>query len=78
MGDCIMFSLRALAMAGPEYAALMKYLWSIANGGPAGPAPSMRNPHAAATAEEVRCLADPEVGGMRLMMAPAGQGTGAQ
>jgi len=73
MGDCIMFSLRALGLAGPEYAALMKYLWSIARGGPAGPAPSMTNPHAAETAEEVRCLADPEVGGMRLIMAPARQ-----
>src|ERR1700688_2687524 len=73
MGDCIMFSLGALARAGPEYAALAEYLWGVANGGPAGPAPFMTNPRAAETAEEVRCLADPEVGGMRLMMAPAGQ-----
>ena len=37
----------------------------------AGPAPVLTKPQLAATAEEVRCLADKEVGGMRLMMARA-------
>ncbi|HVT15204.1 MAG TPA: hypothetical protein VHQ90_03350 [Thermoanaerobaculia bacterium] len=71
MGDCIMFSLRAISNAGADNVRLAKYLWNIANRGPAGPAPLMTSPLAAATAEEVRCLADKEVGGMRLMMAPA-------
>ena len=72
MGDCIMFSLRAMAMAHPEAKTLADYLWSIANCGPAGPAPLLTEPHMAATAEEVRCLADKEVGGIRLLMTQAG------
>lgn len=73
MGDCIMFSLHAMAMAHPEAKTLANYLWSIANSGPAGPAPLLTEPQMAATAEEVRCLADKEVGGIRLMMGPATQ-----
>lgn len=71
MGDCILFSLHAMAMASPEAKTLANYLWNIANGGPAGPAPSLTEPQMAATAEEVRCLADKEVGGIRLMMTQA-------
>jgi len=68
MGDCILFSLRAMASGDTEAEMLANYLWSIANGGPAGPAPALTDPHLAETAEEVRCLADKEVGGIRLLM----------
>lgn len=71
MGDCILLSLRALAAAGKEERSLAEYLWTVANRGPAGPAPALSDQQLAATAEEVRCLADPEVGGFRLMMSPA-------
>jgi hypothetical protein len=73
MGDCIMFSLRTMAMAkaNPEAKVFAEYLWSVANGGPAGPAPQLTEPLMAAAAEEVRCLADKEVGGISLMVKPA-------
>src|SRR5205807_4580059 len=71
MGDCIMFSLHAMARGNAEMKTLANYLWSIANGGPAGPAPLLREPWLATTAEEVRCLAEPQVGGIRMMMRPA-------
>jgi hypothetical protein len=48
MGDCIMFSLRAMAMAHSEAKTLANYLWSIANRGPAGPAPLLTEPQMAA------------------------------
>jgi hypothetical protein len=57
---------------------LANYLWSIANGGPAGPAPVLTDPQMAATAEEVRCLAEPQVGGIRLLMKQATPQTGYQ
>jgi len=68
MGDCIRFSLHALARSTEEAEELANFLWSVANGGPAGPAPLLTDPQLAETAEEVRCLADKEVGGIRLMM----------
>jgi hypothetical protein len=71
MGDCILFSLHAMACARPEAKTLADYLWSIAHGGPAGPAPILGDPQLAAIAEEVRCLADKEVGGIRMMMQQA-------
>lgn len=71
MGDCIMFSLQAMASGNAEMKILANYLWSIANGGPAGPAPVLTEPHLAATADEVRCLAEPQVGGIRMMMKQA-------
>ena len=71
MGDCIMFSLHAMARARPEAKTLADYLWNIAHGGPAGPAPILKDPQLAAVAEEVRCLADKEVGGIRMMMTQA-------
>jgi len=71
MGDCILFSLHAMARARSEAKVLANYLWSIANGGPSGPAPLLTEPQLAATAEEVRCLADKEVGGIRMMMTQA-------
>ena len=71
IGDCMMFSLQSMARADAETQMLANYLWSIANGGPAGPAPVLKNPSLAATAEEVRCLAEPQVGGIRMMMRPA-------
>ena len=43
----------------------------IANRSPAGPAPTLKNRQLAEVAEEVRCLADKEVGGIRLMMTEA-------
>lgn len=76
MGDCIVFSLHAMAMAHSEAKMLANYLWSIANGGPAGPAPLLMDTQMAATAEEVRCLADKEVGGIRLLMQQAVQPAG--
>jgi hypothetical protein len=71
MGDCIMFSLHAMARARLEPRTLADYLWSVAHGGPAGPAPILKDPQLAAVAEEVRCLADKEVGGIRMMMTQA-------
>jgi hypothetical protein len=71
MGDCIMFSLHVMARGNAESKTLANYLWLIANGGPAGPAPVLGDPQMAATAEEVRCLAEPQVGGVRLVMKPA-------
>jgi hypothetical protein len=68
MGDCIMYSLNMMANATPEARALANYLWSVANGGPSGPAPQLTDTYLATTAEEVRCLADREVGGIRLLM----------
>lgn len=71
MGDCIRFSLHALARSTKEAEELANYLWRLANGGPAGPAPLLTDPQLAETAEEARCLADKEVGGIRLMMTQA-------
>jgi hypothetical protein len=71
MGDCIMFSLQTMARGSAETKTLANYLWSVANGAPAGPAPLLQEPWLAAIAEEVRCLAEPQVGGIRLMMRPA-------
>jgi hypothetical protein len=71
MGDCIMFSLQAMARGSAETKLLADYLWSIANGGPAGPAPLLTESSLAATAEEVRNLAEPQVGGMRMLVMPA-------
>lgn len=71
IGDCIMFSLHAMARGNAEMKTLANYLWSIANGGPAGPAPVLTEPHLAATAEEVRCLSERQVGGIRMMMKQA-------
>jgi hypothetical protein len=71
IGDCIMFSLQAMAAGSAETKTLANYLWSVANGGPAGSAPLLQEPWLAATAEEVRCLAEPQVGGIRMMMRPA-------
>ncbi len=71
MGDCIVYSLQVMARARTEAKTLANYLWSIANRGPAGPAPVLKDPQLAATAEEVRCLADKEVGGIRMMFAQA-------
>jgi hypothetical protein len=73
MGDCIMYSLQTMARAGPEAKTLANYLWSIAHRGPAGPAPVLKEPQLAAIAEEIRCLADTEVGGIRMMFAQAKQ-----
>jgi hypothetical protein len=56
MGDCIMYSLQVMARARAEAKMLANYLWSIAHGGPAGPAPMLKDPQLAATAEEARCL----------------------
>jgi hypothetical protein len=78
MGDCILFSLHAMARATAEAEVLANYLWRIANGGPAGPAPLLTEPQLAETAEEVRCLADKEVGGIRLMMTQAKAPIGAE
>jgi hypothetical protein len=75
MGDCIMFSLHAMARGDTETKMLANYLWSIANRGPAGPAPILTKPWLAATAEEVRCLAETQVGGIRMMMRRAKPGT---
>jgi hypothetical protein len=71
MGDCILFSLCAMSKAHEESRILADYLWKIANRSPAGPAPTLKNRQLAEVAEEVRCLADKEVGGIRLMMTEA-------
>lgn len=78
MGDCIMFSLQAMARGSAEMKTLANYLWSIANSGPAGPAPVLKEPQMAAIAEEVRCLAEQQIGGIRLMMKQATPQTGYQ
>lgn len=62
-----------MARSRTEANTLANYLWSIAHRGPAGPAPVLKEPQLAATAEEVRCLADKEVGGIRMMFAQAKQ-----
>ncbi len=72
MGDCILFSLRAMMMANEDSRTLANYLWRVAKGGPAIPVPSLTEPHMKETVEEVRCLADRQVGGIRMMMSPAG------
>jgi hypothetical protein len=68
IGDCMLLSLFALARAGEESAMVAEYLWSISRGGPAGPAPLVQELELARTVEEVRCLAEPEVGGIRMLM----------
>jgi hypothetical protein len=73
MGDCIMYSLEIMARSSTEANTLAKYLWSIAKSGPAGPAPVLRESQFVATAGEVRCLADKEVGGIRMMFTEAKQ-----
>ena len=60
-----------MSKAHEESGILGDYLWRIANRAPAGPAPTLKNPQLAEVAEEVRCLADKEVGGIRLMMTEA-------
>jgi hypothetical protein len=69
LGDCMLLSLLALANRGGEYAKLAEYLWTISRGGPAGPAPELQHAELARTAEEARCLAEPEVGGIGILLA---------
>jgi len=71
MGDCISMSLPLMARAKAETRALAEYLWRVAHGRSATPVPNLTDPELRATAEEVRCLADPHVGGIRMMMSPA-------
>jgi hypothetical protein len=71
MGDCVLFSLHAMARADVEARRLAGYFWRIANGGPAGPVPPLTSAPMVAIADEVRCLADKEVGGIRLLMKQA-------
>lgn len=70
MGDCIRMSLYVMARANPEHRSLADYLWKIAHGGLATPMPSLTEPDLVAMAEEVRCLANPQIGGMRMLMSP--------
>jgi hypothetical protein len=67
LGDCSLLSLMLLANGGEESKTLADYLWNVARGAPAGPAPQLTDPELARTAEEVRILAMPEVGGIRMM-----------
>jgi hypothetical protein len=71
MGDCISMSLPLMARANAESRALAEYLWRVAHGRSATPVPNLTDAELRATAEEVRCLADPQAGGMRMMMSPA-------
>jgi hypothetical protein len=70
MGDCIRVSLYGMARANAECRALAEYLWRVAHGRSATPVPNLTDAELRATAEEVRCLADPHVGGIRMMMSP--------
>lgn len=70
MGDCISMSLSLMARANADSRALAEYLWRVAHGRSATPVPNLTDPELGATAEEVRCLADPQAGGFRMMMSP--------
>ncbi|MHB0970956.1 MAG: hypothetical protein ACYC7A_19900 [Thermoanaerobaculia bacterium] len=71
MGDCISMSLPLMARANAESRALAEYLWRVAHRRSATPVPNLTDAELRATAEEVRCLADPHAGGIRMMMSPA-------
>ena len=71
IGDCMYMSLHLMARASGEYRALADYLWRVAHRRSATPMPKLTDPELRATAEEVRCLADPQIGGMRMMMVSA-------
>lgn len=73
IGDCMRLSFAAMSGAGKEWRTLAEYLWQLGQGGPAGPAPRMTDPNLAEAAEEARCLAETQVGGVRLMMRQAPQ-----
>ncbi len=67
IGDCMFLSLMAMARGGKEHLELAEYLWTIARGGSAGPAPELQTVELCSVAEEVRCLAEPSVGGIRMV-----------
>lgn len=66
-GDCMLLSLFVMCEVGGESATLAEYLLNVSCGGPAGPAPDLQDTALAETAEEVRCLAEPEVGGIGML-----------
>jgi len=73
MGDCIRMSLHILAGGNAECRALVDYLRNVAQGRSPTPIPTLTDSELLTTAEEVRCLADPLVGGIQMMAGPAPQ-----
>lgn len=71
MGDCILFSVRALLSGKKECRAMATYFLTVAQGGPAAPAPVLQELGMRSAVEEVRCLADRAVGGFRMLMSRA-------
>ena len=71
MGDCILVSVRVMLGGQQATHRLAKYFLDVATGGPAAPAPIFEQPQLRSAAEEVRCLADRAVGGIRMLMSPA-------
>ena len=71
VGDCSLFSLMLLAMAGQESAAVAEYLLNVSKGKAASPAPQVKDPELARTVAEVRTLSMPQVGGIRMMFKKA-------
>lgn len=72
LGDCSLLSLMLLHKGGGEGQIVAEYLWSVARGEAAGPAPKVTDPELARMVEEVRTLAMPEVGGFRMLFSKAG------
>ncbi len=72
LGDCSLLSLMLLGKSRGEGGIVAEYLWNVARGEAAGPAPKVADPELACVVEEVRTLAMPEVGGIRMLFTKVG------
>lgn len=71
IGDCVRFSLILMLSSSGELNSLAQYFWKVANGGPAVPIPEFSTAEHIEVAEEIRNLADKDVGGFRLAVSRA-------
>ena len=71
LGDFTRFSLQSLLSGNNDMKTFGQYCCRLAEGGSAGPIPELTNPELVTAAKEMRCLADPQVGGFRVLLSPA-------
>ncbi len=71
-GDCSLLSLMLLGRIRGEGRTVAEYLWDVARGEAAAPVPKVTEQEFARIVEEVRTLAMPQVGGIRMLFTKAG------
>lgn len=71
LGDFTRCTLQAMLVGDEEMRAFAEYCCKVANGDPPAPVPNFSQHDLAAAAKEVRNLADPQIGGFRLLLSRA-------